>query len=63
MGYAANDTVFWSTCPVNDDGEVRLYAETDAVLRLPDVRHSGCIRGSFSTVLTGLFWLCLYAGL
>jgi hypothetical protein len=34
MGYAANDTVFWSTCPVNDDGEVRLYAETDVVLRV-----------------------------
>jgi hypothetical protein len=58
MGYAANDTVFWSTCPVNDDGEVRLKWETDVVLRVQSARHRGCIRSSFSTVLTGVVWLC-----
>jgi hypothetical protein len=39
MGYAANDTVFWSTCPVNDDGEVRLKWETNAVFRVQGARH------------------------
>jgi hypothetical protein len=63
MGYAANDTVFWSTCPVNDDGEVRFNVETNAVFRVQGARQSGCLHSSFSTVLTGLFWLCLYAGL
>jgi hypothetical protein len=59
MGYAANDTVFWSTCPVNDDGEVRLKWETDVVLRVQSARHRAASAAVLVLCLQGCFG-CVY---